>query len=211
VQLRDNVPQNERTEIDAAISWVGVWNPDIWTDKSFRQAVETVRDHLWLSRWGIRPVTHAITLFNITVGGGLSNPQLEFLSAVHPNFVPRPDKNGLFIFSADDSSGRQEWEIERDPGGFSRIRIASGINGDGDFLSSTIDGDLVDLYNVDDKSGRQRWIIEDAAGDLKHIRVYKGVSGNVRYLSASQDGNHLSLAEADDGSGLQRWRIRPIE
>ena len=139
------------------------------------------------------------------------NAEMEFLSAVHPNNTSRTDKNGLFVFSADDGSGRQKWEIEKDPRGFSRIRLGSGIEGDGDFLSTTITGDLVDLYNVDDKSGRQRWIIEEAADGFKHIRVSKGVSGDLRYLSTTPDGEHLSLSEADDGSGRQRWKIEQVE
>jgi hypothetical protein len=211
VQLRDNVPTEKRADIDHAISWVGVWNPDIWTDKTFDQAVDTTLEHLWLTRWGSRPMISAIPLFNITVGGRLINPQLKFLSAVHPNDKRRKDKDGLFVFSADDGSGRQRWEIETDPSGLSRIRIASGIEDDGDFLSTTIGGELVDLYYVDDKSGRQRWIIEDTTGGFKHIRVYKGVSGDSRYLSTSPNGKHLSLAKADDGSGRQRWKIEQIE
>jgi hypothetical protein len=214
VQLRENLPAKETTPVDAAISWVRVWNPDVWTGKTFKEAVDTVIEHLWLNRWGSRPVTHEIKLYNITVGGGLDSPLSKFLSAVHPNSsraVKDKDTDGLFIFNSDDSSGRQRWEIEDDPGGFSRIRLASGINDDGDFLSCTSDGHLADLYNVDDQSSRQRWIIEGVAGDLKHIRILKGVSGGLQYLSASPDGHHLSLAGADDGSGRQQWKIQPIQ
>jgi len=211
VQLRDNVPAKERSSIDDAISWVGVWNPDTWTDKTFQQAVNITLEHLWLTRWGSRPVIPDIPLFNVTVGGGLIDSQKKFLSAVFPGDKKRKDKDGLFIFSADDGLGPQRWEIETDPRGFSHIRIASGINDDGDFLSAKSDGKLVDLYPVDDKSGRQRWIIEDTTGGFKRIRIDSGVSGNFRYLSTSPNGNHLYLAEADDGSGRQRWKTERIK
>jgi hypothetical protein len=209
VQLRDTVAAEETVDIDRAIAWVGLWNLDMWVDKSFNQSVTTVIENLWLARWGPKPTIP--DLFNIRIGGGMINSELILLSAVHPNDDSRKDKDGLFVFSADDHSGRQEWEIEHDPGGFSRIRLASGIKDDGDFLSSTIDGEKVDLYNVDDKSGRQRWIIEDATGGLKHIRVYDGVSGKLRYLSTSPDGSRLSLVERDDGSGRQRWKIETVK
>jgi hypothetical protein len=209
VQLRDTVPAEETVDIDRAIAWVGLWNSDMWVDKSFNQAVATVIENLWLARWGPKPTIP--DLFNIRVGRGMINSELIFLSAVNPNDDSRLDKDGLFVFSADDHSGRQEWEIEHGTGGFSRIRLASGISTKGDFLSSTTGGEKVDLYYVDDKSGRQRWIIEDAPGGLEHIRVYDGVYSKLRYLSTSPDGSRLSLVEGDDGSGRQRWKIERIK
>ncbi|MEJ1931168.1 hypothetical protein WDZ92_13015 [Nostoc sp. NIES-2111] len=51
-QLRDNLPSSERPPIDQAIAWVGAWNPDVWTNKSFDEQVSLARQKLWLARWG---------------------------------------------------------------------------------------------------------------------------------------------------------------
>ena len=221
-QLRDNVPDGERAQINGAISWVGVWDRDFWKGKGFNDQVETVLKKLWLSGragWDGSPLLNpAPSLYHIRIGEDVVD-QLEFLSAKGPAIC----RNGricnteLFLFSADDGSGRQEWEIEKDTDGFDNIRIASGIEDSPDdkrppdYLSTETHGQWVDLYDVDDGSGRQRWIIERAARDLYRIRIRGGVvPKELEYLTVSPNGEELFLAKKDDGAGRQEWKIECV-
>ncbi len=83
------------------------------------------------------------------------------------------------------------------------------------FLSSTRNGDIVDLYPVDDNSGRQKWNLvrhyENNGGyNYYHIIISGGVRGGKKYLSSTSDGGKIDLYHYDDGSGRQRWIIEDL-
>jgi hypothetical protein len=144
-------------------------------------------------------------------------------STVPPEYVPshiRPvggvgekyllscteDGTKVDLYSFDDGSNRQKWEISKGDGDWYHIQVHGGTSGGRTLLSTVSDGTKVDLWNHDDGSGRQRWKISDQ-GDYYHIEVYAGVGGYRRLLSTVEDGSKVDLYDHDDGSGRQRWIV----
>jgi len=69
------------------------------------------------------------------------------------------------VYDKDDASGRQRWKIikrGRGRGRYFNIMIAGGVSGNRKYLSTTSNGNKVDLWIKDDRSGRQRWVIPHA-------------------------------------------------
>lgn len=89
------------------------------------------------------------------------------------------------------------------------VKPETGVTGR-TFLSTSVNGDVVDLWNKDDDSGRQKWLFTNALfHDFYYIKVYKP-GGTRKYLSCSGDGACVDLWHKDDGSGRQRWRLIPL-
>lgn len=116
------------------------------------------------------------------------------------------------LFSEDDNSGRQRWNIIL-VNGFNdvyNIIISGGVSSGRRFLSCTADG-RVDLYDKDDGSGRQRWQFVGQKKNIPsyyQIKVVGGTNPNVVFLSCTADGLKVDLYTKDDGSGRQRWQLQ---
>lgn len=123
------------------------------------------------------------------------------------------DGSVVDLWTNDDGSGRQKWQITRVNGynDVYNIRVVNGVNCSKSYLSSTPDGTEVNLWPVDDGSGRQRWKIvpinNSSTNNTYLIQVYDGVSSGRKYLSSSVDGTIVNLWAEDDGSGRQEWVI----
>jgi len=119
------------------------------------------------------------------------------------------------LWSEKHESGRQSWRLERIDGeeNVYNITINRGVDGDKRlFLSTTGDGEVVELWIEDDGSGRQRWVLEPVpSSDVPNyytIRAFGGMDGGGRvYLSCVEDGTKVDLWFEDDGSGRQRWQV----
>jgi len=123
------------------------------------------------------------------------------------------DGSVVDLWSQDDGSGRQVWEISLAPGHVDayHIIVSKGVSGDRKYLSCTADGSRVDLWNEDDNSGRQRWQFVQMQGPMcnyYNIKVDAGVTGGRTFLSCTSDGTHVDLWNQDDGSGRQRWQVQ---
>jgi len=73
-------------------------------------------------------------------------------------------ENGSLVdfWDQDDGSGRQRWILAKgDDPDFTwyTIQISSGISCDRKYLSTSADGNKIDLWDSDDGSGRQRWAL----------------------------------------------------
>ncbi|POZ60231.1 hypothetical protein [Chromobacterium alticapitis] len=115
------------------------------------------------------------------------------------------------LWSVDDSSGRQQWDIVLVSGYVDvyNIIISGGTTGGRKYLSCTEDGSKVDLWEVDDGSGRQRWNFVPLNSNIPsyfNIKVVGGVNSGRVYLSCTADGAKVDLWATDDGSGRQRWQ-----
>lgn len=119
------------------------------------------------------------------------------------------------LWSIDDGSGRQQWNVQPVPGysNVFNILVAGGTSGGLKYLSCTQEG-VVDLWTQDDGSGRQRWVFTELTlgpptiPSYYNIQVVGGVNGNLKYLSCAQDGSAVNLWSLDDGSGRQRWQLQ---
>jgi len=132
------------------------------------------------------------------------------------------DGRKVDLYSHDDDSGRQRWNIIPIEGDDEHYHIkVSGGTRDGfegeQLLSTTGDGRHVDLYREDDGSGRQKWKITPIEGDTEghvHIHISGGTSGGwggEQLLSTTRDGGHVDLYSHDDDSGRQKWKISSVE
>lgn len=95
-------------------------------------------------------------VYNIVVEKGLTSDR-KFLSC-------SSDGARVDLWSVDDGSGRQRWEIfpidnSPTPDTY-MIKVCEGVASDRRYLSCTPDGKKVDLFPGDDGSGRQRWQIQ---------------------------------------------------
>lgn len=124
------------------------------------------------------------------------------------------DGSVVDLWTHDDGSGRQVWNIQLVPGStdLCHITVSKGVSGGRTYLSCTPDGSRVDLWREDDGSGRQRWRIvplnDPGIPDYFNILVSAGVSGGRVYLSCTPDGTRVDLWNQDDGSGRQRWQLQ---
>lgn len=97
-----------------------------------------------------------------------------------------------------------------------RIELINQYFGEKRYLSTTRNGDIVDLYPIDDGSGRQRWRLYpkyDNIGGYHYynIVIYSGVRPRQKaFLSTTWDGGKIDLHDRDDGSGRQRWLISDV-
>jgi len=118
------------------------------------------------------------------------------------------------LWSQDDASGRQVWDVQLVPGytDLVHITVSKGVSGGRRYLSCTADGSKVDLWSEDDRSGRQRWQIvplnDSTICNYFNVMVSAGVSGGRVYLSCTADGTKVDLWNQDDGSGRQRWQLQ---
>jgi hypothetical protein len=109
-------------------------------------------------RWTFVPikVQGEEEVYNIIVESGLSSNR-KYLSCTS-------DGTKVDLWSKDDGSGRQRWEIfpvQNSPTPDTYIiKVCEGVATDRRYLSCTADGGKVDLYSKDDGSGRQRWQIQ---------------------------------------------------
>jgi outer membrane protein assembly factor BamB len=145
-------------------------------------------------------------IHNIQVLRGLSSNR-SLLSA-------NGDGSVVDLYSTDDGSGRQDWDIELVPGydDLYHVTISKGVPGGRVYLSCTSDGTKVDLYTTDDGSGRQRWRFVPVAGtsipSYYNIFVSAGTNTSHTYLSCTPDGFVVDLYSIDDDSGRQRWQVQ---
>ena len=151
-------------------------------------------------------------LYNLQVLRGLSGDR-SLLSCTDDGTV-------VDLWSQDDDSGRQQWEIYPaktaiTPGAYT-IEVKGGVTGKRNLLSCTSDGTVVDLWIEDDESGRQQWVFTSADQDpLSAVIPYYvtiapagGVDNADFVLSASADGTKVELVAGDQGTGLQRFQIQ---
>lgn len=85
-----------------------------------------------------------------------------------------------------------------------------GIIGERKYLSSRMDGEVVDLFDKDDNSGRQRWILSKLSDGTYNVSIYSGISNSKYLLSSRDDGKRVDLWNIDDESGRQRWNFVPL-
>src|SRR5580658_9836258 len=73
-----------------------------------------------------------------------------------------PDGQVVDLWTTDDGSGRQEWNISLVEGfdDIYNIKVSGGNSTDRVFLSCNASGGGVNLWKVDDGSGRQRWQLQ---------------------------------------------------
>ena len=149
------------------------------------------------------------------IAGNTRNIQvLRGLSSNRSLLSCTPNGTIVDLWSTDDGSGRQRWNITLVDGfdDVYNIKVAEGNSTNRVFLSCTADGTKVDLWNVDDGSGRQRWKIRPLQStnipDYFIIKVAGGVEGGRVYLSCTADGTKVDLWNVDDGSGRQRWQLQ---
>jgi hypothetical protein len=120
------------------------------------------------------------------------------------------------LWSLDDSSGRQEWNVKLVEGRADvyNITVEGGVSGNKKYLSTTGNGDNVDLWDKDDGSGRQRWLFvpvkDSPTCNTFNVKVSAGVSGSRLFLSCTGSGDNVDLWSEDDGSGRQRWQVQGI-
>ena len=126
------------------------------------------------------------------------------------------DGQTVDLFSEDDGSGRQDWEVVLLPGRTDvyNIIVSGGVSTDRKFLSCSRDGTTVDLWHEDDGSGRQQWVFLPVEGSgicsYFNIKNSGGVDNQRHYLSCTGDGKKVDLWDKDDGTGRQRWQRQPI-
>jgi hypothetical protein len=120
------------------------------------------------------------------------------------------------LFSTDDHSGRQVWNVVEVPGvaGYYNIIVSKGTDPGKKYLSCTRAGDVVDLWKEDDESGRQRWqlipVTKPAICSYYEIKVLGGVDTKRNFLSCAASGQVVDLWDKDDDSGRQRWQLQPV-
>lgn len=118
---------------------------DLWTcdDGSGRQ------------KWKISRVAGYDDVYNIIIVKGV-NSSYSYLSAT-------PDGTTVNLWPVDDGSGRQRWKIVPINNSSSNntylIQVYNGVSSGRKYLSSSVDGNIVNLWAVDDGSGRQEWVI----------------------------------------------------
>jgi len=122
------------------------------------------------------------------------------------------------LWTKDDGSGRQTWEMVKAGTDWYNIRVTNGVKGtrkgsgeafrlENGYLSCNSDGTKVDVWPKDDASGRQRWKLKKVKGGGFNILVYGGVKGKRKFLSTTQKGDKVDLWIKDDKSGRQVWRV----
>lgn len=148
--------------------------------------------------------------YNIIVGGGTPGDR-KYLSA-------SPDGTKVGLAARDDGSGRQRWSTEAVSFGASnipqylyRIRVAGGMATNRIFLSSTPDGNVVDLHSQDDGSGRQNWAMNAPSGSRFNIAIAGGISNGQIVLgkgtrdSRGLNDNKTALYTSDDRMPERSW------
>ena len=118
---------------------------DLWTgdDGSGRQ------------KWQLSPVDGYDDVYNIRIVKGI-NSSYTYLSAT-------PDGTAVNLWPVDDGSGRQRWNIvpinDSSSNNTYLIEVYDGVSSGRKYLSSSVDGTIVNLWAEDDGSGRQEWVI----------------------------------------------------
>ncbi len=118
------------------------------------------------------------------------------------------------LWSRDDGSGHQQWDIIQIGDNVYNIKVHAGVTTARVFLSCTNNGFIVDLYDRVDESGRQKWqlipVQNSPTPNTFLIKVLSGVITNRVYLSCTSDSLKVDLFDRDDGSGRQRWQIQGV-
>lgn len=93
------------------------------------------------------------------------------------------DGSVVDLWTHDDVSGRQRWRISDAAGAddaYCNIEIYGGVSSTRKYLSTTSNGDNVDLWTYDDGSGRQRW---------RFVELKKAQTLALNDLNDGNDGN----------------------
>lgn len=99
-----------------------------------------------------------------------------------------------------------QWEFLRLTDGTYNIVRAGAAEGELRYLSTTREGDKVDLWAVDDASGRQRWRVTSNPDRTVRIAISGGVSTD-RSLLSVESGGRLALVPVAQDPRLQHWAV----
>lgn len=128
--------------------------------------------------------------------------------------------NAQTVMLAPYSSTTDTWQLRQMMGSFNFIN-QRGVAGSA-FLSSSVNGALVNMNNNDDGSGRQRWIATSTpnyvstnlnALNYNGILVAGGVSTQARYFGLIANPTGQAMVDtyaATDNSNNQKWSLMPV-
>nr|QOL01295.1 putative extracellular protein TR9_096 [Trebouxia lynnae] len=122
------------------------------------------------------------------------------------------------LYSQDDGSGRQQWELVPVAGNNLYYLLDNGRTGCTSWLSGQpCPENRIAAWYTDDSSGRQQWQLSPLGNNIYTISLPQGRSTCETYLQASTCGVNSAVGSglteftgSDTGSGFEHWLITPV-